>query len=159
MNSHSSNQPTPSKPSDTDQADAEWTASDPLWKLLDQASNPEPDVFFARNVMREARQLTQEPVTLGARLTAIFSPARLALGAAACACVMFGYQMISSPNATPASGTVAKNTPVQQPLTKDTAEVSATSDLSELVIVETLDAAAEDPTIFTRDEVVAMLGL
>jgi len=148
----------------TSDAEAEWTSSDPVWKLLDEASTPEPDVFFARNVLREVRNMDPAEAGAGAlswtaRLAAIFTPPRLVIGAAACACAFYAIQMTPSSNTPTGTGSVAQNTPVEQPDINLPTETAAVSDLTALVMVETLDAAAEDPTIFTRDEVVTMLGL
>lgn len=153
--SHS--QPT-SQRADGPQAPAdEWLTSDPVWKLLDEASTPEPDAFFARNVVRATRQMGQDRPSLATRLAAFFSPPRLALGAAACACAALAWVMIPSTSTPPAgAGATAVQSPAEDTGADDPA---AMSDLSELVMMETLTAAAEDPTIFTRDEVATMLGL
>ena len=129
----------------------EWGEDDPLWNLLDQASTQEPDTFFARNVVRSARQL--ETPSLSSRISALFRSPKLALSAAACAAILIGYQVW--PNTTPA---ISQPSPVVAQIT-EVDQTDLTTDLSEVVIEETLLAAAEDPTIFTRDEVVAMLGL
>jgi hypothetical protein len=127
----------------------DWKQGDPVWDILNQASSPEPSPFFARNVVRSARQLKKE--SLISRVISLFSSRRLALGAAACACAMITYQMwpaATSPDTAPTNG-----------MTQTVAPVETTTDLTELVIEETLIAAANDPSIYTRDEVVAMLGL
>jgi hypothetical protein len=127
----------------------DWKQGDPVWDILNQASSPEPSPFFARNVVRSARQLKKE--SLVSRVISLFSSRRLALGAAACACAMITYQMwpaATSPDTAPTNG-----------MTQTVAPVETTTDLTELVLEETLLAAADDPSIYTRDEVVAMLGL
>jgi len=133
----------------------EWSEDDALWDLLDKASTQEPDTFFARNVVRSARQL--ETPTLSRRIAALFRSPKLVISAAACATILIGYQVWPSttPSISQPSPVVAQITPVDQ----TTPSSDLTTDFSELVIEETLLAAAEDPTIFTRDEVVAMLGL
>lgn len=165
---HHSNSGNPSaaNPASSD-AIEEWTSSDPVWKLLDEASTPEPNVFFARNVLREVRTL--DPAESGAgrihwkaRLAALLTPPRLVIGATACACAFFALPLIPSSDTPAGTGPVANNAPLEpinQIGTDGSTDTAAVSDLSALVIVETLDAAAEDPSIFTRDEVVAMLGL
>ncbi len=140
----------------------EMEDNDPVWNLLNQASTPEPDPFFARNVVRSARLLENTSETKGAwisRVASLFSARssrRLALGAAACVCALVTYQMWPTSEATEALGTEMTATP-SQPSPVVTAP-SELSELSELVIAVTLDTAAEDPTIFTHDEVVAMIG-
>ncbi len=125
----------------------ELEQTDATWNLLTQASEREPDMLFARNVVRLTRQLEDAPTTWKTRLASLFAPSRLALGTAACACALLAYAMWP-PSETPDPGIV------EQP----TAPIAPSSALSELLIEETLDAAAEDPTIFTHDEVVAMIG-
>ncbi|MCP5535264.1 MAG: hypothetical protein H7A51_03405 [Akkermansiaceae bacterium] len=130
--------------------DAEdWKQDDPVWDLLGKASSREPSAFFARNIVRQTRQQKAAASSWTGRLVEFFTPAKLALGAAACACVLAAYQMWPSPDPviTQAPGT-----------TQPSAAAAPTTALTELVIEESLDAAAEDPTIFTRDEVVAMIG-
>lgn len=136
--------------------DPEMEENDPVWNLLSQASTPKPDPFFARNVVRSARLLEKPSNTWLARVTSLFTARtsrRLTLGAAACVCALVTYQMWPSPEATEAPETSITATP-----SPPTPPSMASTELSELVIAETLDAAAEDPTIFTHDEVVAMIG-
>lgn len=143
-----------SQPNSQTPAD-EWNTSDPVWKLLDEASSPEPDVFFARNVVRATRLMEQSRPSLGERLAAIFTPPRLALGAAACVSATLLWQML--PTSPPAgAGAITVQPPVESTNPGDSADMT---ELSDLVMTETLTAAAEDPTIFTRDEVATMLGL
>jgi len=151
-------QPT-SAQKDASQAPAEeWNTSDPVWKLLDQASEPKEDVFFARNVLRTTRNLEQTNPSIGARLAGFFSAPRLALGAAACGCALLVWQMMPSADPQQDSGSLTTNDPIANPVAPNNGSADVT-DLSDLVMIETLSAAAEDPTIFTRDEVVGMLGL
>lgn len=146
----------PSEQSDlTRPSDGGWTPSDPVWKLLGEASEPEPGPFFARNVVRAARQTDQRRRPAFVRLAACLTPARLALGAAACACALMAWQLLPST----APSVARPSTAALPPEEDQPADTVAMTDLSELVITETLTAAAEDPTIFTRDEVVSMLGL
>lgn len=131
----------------------EQEQNDAVWNLLGEASSPEPTAFFARNVAREVRLLQGSSSTWGSwsdRLAAFLTPTKLTLGAAACACALAAltaYQIWPTPEAVITPAPVADNSLIESP-----------SALSELVIEESLDAAAEDPTIFTRDEVVAMIG-
>ena len=120
---------------------------DPVWRLLGKASSHEPSAFFARNVIRETRLLENPTSKANSGIFAIFTPSRLALGAATCALAMASYQMWPGAEAPLAPGPVAS----------ETQDIPANA-LTELVIEESLNAAAEDPTLFTRDEVVAMIG-
>lgn len=127
--------------------DLELEQNDAVWDLLGKASKQEPSAFFARNVVREARLQDDITPSWSSRLASLFTPTRLTLGAAACACALVAYQMRPTPDSN-----VDSNTIVTAPVTGNS------SDLTELIIEESLDAAAEDPTIFTRDELVAMIG-
>lgn len=118
-----------------------------LWDLLGEASQREPSAFFARNVVREARLLGSRNPSWGTRVIGLFSPVKLTVGAAACTCALAAYLMWPSA------------APIEPPNVVDTPPTEPTSPLTELVIEESLAAAAEDPTIFTRDEVVAMIDL
>ena len=142
--------PTPTESQESQTWGPELEQNDPTWNILMQASKREPDVFFARNVVRLARQLESTPATWRTRMAScasFFTPRRLALGAAACVCALLAYPMWPTPE-TSSPDVVEQPTPLTAP----------SSALSELVIEETLDAAADDPTIFTHDEVVAMIG-
>ena len=161
MKRNSDNPPSKSAPQDSlrssdlgdvsTQSNDPWSLqqeqTDPLWNLLGEASNIEPSAFFARNVVRETRLEEKTTASWGTRLVAFFTPTKLAIGAAACVCALAVAQMWPSPETITETGTIADNS-LPEP----------SSDLTELVIGGSLDAAAEDPTIFTRDEVVAMIG-
>ena len=138
-------------PKDTREPKVQEEQDDPVWSLLGKASSHEPGSLFARNVIRETRLSQNQDLNqdrkLGSRMLAIFSPARLALGAAVCACAMAAYHMWPSP--------AQLSSP--HPIVSESSSESSTA-LTELLIEESLEAAAEDPTIFTRDEVVAMIG-
>jgi len=128
----------------------EQEQNDPVWNMLGEASSREPSAFFARNIVREARLQETATVSWGSRLAAFFTPTKLALGAAACACALVASQMWPTPEAVVTPGRIADDSSSEPAV--------PSSALSELVIEESLDLAAEDPTIFTRDEVVAMIG-
>ncbi len=146
--------------SDTANAtEEEWTASDPLWKLLNEASSPQENVFFARNVVRTARQLEKEPPSLLARFLSACTAPRLTFGAIACAVTFTAWQLIPSPS-TPQTAEKATQDITTSPDTITPVDnFTEETELSELVMLETLSAVAEDPSIFTRDEVVTMIGL
>jgi hypothetical protein len=59
---------------------------DPAWKLLLKADRPEPSPFFARNVVREVRNLGD--TSPGFSLSGLFSTPRIAFGAAALVAVV-----------------------------------------------------------------------
>lgn len=147
-----------SSPNQPSEDHLEWEQGDPVWDILDQASTREPNAFFARNAIRTARQLPTP--SLGSRIISLFSSrpsARLALGAAACLCAVIGYQ--SWPAITPEISTITAAPVVTQSSPEPEPSTNLSELVSEFVIEETLLAAADDPTMFTRDEVVAMLGL
>ncbi len=131
----------------------EWSRDedDALWDILDKASQPEPSPFFARNVVRATRQLPQKE-SFPSRLRAWLSPPRLALGAGACALLFATYSMWFTPHSpTPTSSVADAQDQVE--------ETQLSNFLADLVIEESLNAAAEDPTLFTHDEIIAMVGL
>lgn len=122
---------------------------DPLWQLLENASKREPSTSFARNIVREARLLP------AARLSWRFLPPRALITAprlatAACAFALLVAAFQFWPSARTAQTVHSENIQTVE----DTSSV-----LGELIIEESLHAAAEDPSIFTRDEIVAMIGL
>ena len=141
----------PPSPDSDPQNPVEWGVdqkkNDPLWNLLGQASHREADAFFARDIVRCTRQV-EDSASLGSRIVSFFTPPRLALSAAALACAMVAYQMWPTLPGQPGQDQVTHNTPEPEPSLA----------LTELVIEESLAAVAEDPTIFTHDEVVAMVG-
>ena len=149
-------------PDMSDALRSELEKKDPLWDLLGKASTQEPSDFFARNVLREARSTTQVsekrlPLSrIFAFLSPSSSPRKLAVSAiAACTCALIAFQMW------PSSGTndsLMVNTQTEVTPT-DVIEVSdSQTALASFIMEETLIAAAEDPTIFSHDEVLAMIG-
>lgn len=146
MKRESVNTPNTNQPK-ADASMEDWKQEDPVWDLLGKASTREPSAFFARNVIREARLLGTPATSWVERMAGFFTPTKLTIGAAACACALAVYQMWPS----------ADSVGTPNPIVQSPVEAPASA-LSELVIVESLAAAAEDPSIFTRDEVVAMIG-
>jgi|GEM_PF-1404825 len=132
---------------DTRESGYQEEQEDPVWSLLSKGSTHEPSSLFARNVIRETRGLENQARKASSGFFSIFTPTRLALGAATCALAMASYQMWPGAEAPLAPGPVAS----------EVQDIDANS-LTELVIEESLNAAAEDPSLFTRDEVVAMIG-
>lgn len=137
----------PNKPSD--QSSRSNLKEDPLWDLLGKASECTPSNSFARDIVRTARNL---PVKLGfmARMKGFFLP-RVSTGkfalitVAACAGILVTLQVTPDKADTPLADSVA--TQADEP-----------AEISEIIFQETLIAAAADPTIFTHDEVLAMVG-
>ena len=120
---------------------------DPLWHLLEKASKKEASPFFARNIMRETRLHAKRSPSLFFRLQSLLTSKRIA--SVACVCIL----AIATFDFWPSGGsveTVDSMTPQNQ--------IATASTLSELLIEESLNVAAEDPSIYTRDEIVAMIG-
>ena len=143
----------PHKPSDL-QAPSDHE-KDPVWDLLGKASETTPSQRFAKDVVRATRQLPVK-LSLGARIqqfAASFSSTQkfATTAVAACACVLLVLQVTQNND----------NTVVEAPDTSHVQELVENTEpleISEFIFQETLIAAAEDPTIFSHDEVLAMVG-
>lgn len=126
---------------------------DPLWDLLGKASAQEPSPLFAKNVLRQTRQLpTQSSFTerLKEELKSYLSVKKIAISAtAACACILVISQITSDRG----NNNIAINE-TAQPVTPS----AETDSITEFLLQETLLVAAEDPSQFTHDEVLAMIG-
>ena len=137
---------------------------DALWDILGKASTPEPSDFFAQNIIRQTRQLSDSSSlvpSFAEKLKAIFSLRTVTLSAAtACIGILALSQFTKTQYPADASSQLAQQQ-AHAPLQDSTSEQAATADseISELILQETLLAAAEDPTKFTHDEVLAMVGL
>lgn len=124
---------------------------DPLWDILGRASEAEAGPFFAKNILRSTRQLPQK-VSVIHRMKDILSPKAFAMStAAACACIFAVFQILPSNETTE----LADNA-INQLVTPITETVEF--EISEFILQETLLAAAEDLSIFTHDEILAMVG-
>jgi hypothetical protein len=147
MNDHLDNSPEPSdirsRQSMPEIPDQE--KNDPVWQLLGNASKKEPSDFFARNIIRETRALAQP--TLATRLQSLFTPKRLLAVSCSCLLIILGIQLWSTDQPAQTTAATAEDIYTEPSLT-----------LGELIIEENLNAAAEDPSIYTRDEIVAMIG-
>jgi len=147
MNDHSNNSPEPSdarsRQSMPEIPDQE--KNDPVWQLLGNASKQAPSDFFARNIIRETRALAQP--TLATRLQSLFTPKRLLAVSCSCLLIILGIQLWSTDQPAQTTAATAEDIYTEPSLT-----------LGELIIEENLNAAAEDPSIYTRDEIVAMIG-
>lgn len=154
---HSSPGPTIPSASHAD----DWSQGDPVWDLLSEASHPEPNPFFARNVVRSVRLQQQESASLGQRIMGLLKARPIVATAAACACILatvhFTNQGPSAiDNPLPAVSQNPAGTNVSP--SPETSDSEVSSELSEILIEENLIAAANNPSMFTRDEVVTMLG-
>ena len=126
---------------------------DALWNLLGNASKQETTPLFARNVVRATRQIKEQPSGWGGKVISFFTPGRALASLAAAACI--GLLVVTQ---------LDTSQPVTAPVTSGTATPPATVDessvaLAELIIEESLAAAAEDPSQFTHDELVTIVGL
>ena len=121
---------------------------DPLWQLLENASKLEPSNSFARNIVRQTRLLPAKPSWRFLPLRDLITAPRLAASACAFGLLAAAYQLLPSTQTT--QRVHSENIQTLQ---------DTSSALGELIIEESLHAAADDPSIFTRDEVVAMIGL
>ena len=116
--------------------------NDPVWKLVDEAKAPEAGPFFVRNVMRAVRLAEETPVRWWQRLLRPKPLLAGALGAAAAVVV-----------------TASLNPAAEKPgrvETSDPVPVTAPA-LDELVEEEMLFEAADDPSAFSDEALVAML--
>lgn len=149
MKPHSSHSPDREEMPPQPQADrnlaGEPSQDHSLWDILGKASHQKPGAFFTRNVVRKTR--AQAGPAFTSRILAIFTPTRLALSAAAFICILAAYQLWPTHEPTVKPAVTAQY---------DAPEPSVA--LAELVIRESLQAAAEDPSLFTHDELVAMIG-
>jgi hypothetical protein len=120
---------------------------DPLWHLLAKASKKEASPFFARNIMRETRLHAKRSPSLFFRLQSLLTSKRIASVACICILAVAAFEFWPSDQ--------SDETIESMTLENQTASIST---LSELLIEESLNVAAEDPSIYTRDEIVAMIG-
>ncbi len=129
---------------------------DPLWQLLERATTKEPSAFFARNTLRAARLQAVASPTLGHRFKSLFTTQQVTK--AVCLGLVIVTAFLVWPNQESISNdSVGSSHTTNQPF--DTiSESSATATLNDFIIEESLNAAAEDPSIYTRDEIVAMIG-
>ena len=115
--------------------------NDPLWELLNESPAPEASPFFSRNILREIRAEEQQKTSLWKAFLS-FRPA-VAMGltvAVALSCIPLILSSQDSKSRATASLTPTSNT-------------SLVNYLDE----ELLLAAADEPSLFSDDEVIAML--
>ena len=134
-------------PNRNDQENPIKEQDDPLWHLLEKASKKEASPFFARNIMRETRLHAKRSPSLFFRLQSQLTSKRIASVACICILAVTAFEFWPSGQ--------SDETVESMTLENQTASIST---LSELLIEESLNVAAEDPSIYTRDEIVAMIG-
>ena len=97
--------------------------------------------------MRETRLHAKRSPSLFFRLQSLLTSKRIA--SVACICILAAAAFEFWPS------DQSDETVESMTLENQTASIST---LSELLIEESLNVAAEDPSIYTRDEIVAMIG-
>ena len=98
--------------------------------------------------MRETRLHAKHSPSLFFRLPSLLTGKRIA--SLACVCVL---AIVAAFEFWPSG----KSIETVDSMTAEN-QAASTSTLSELLIEESLNVAAEDPSIYTRDEIVAMIG-
>ena len=113
--------------------------NDPVWRLLDQAPPPEPGPLFVRNVLREVRlaEAACRPWWQG-----LLAPKPLAAGALGAAAL---------------AALVIWTSPTPQTAETPEPEPAATNPVEALLEEELLLTAAEDPSVFSDEQLVALL--
>ena len=120
---------------------------DPVWHLLEKASKKEASPFFARNIMRETRLHAKHSPSLFFRLQSLLTSKRIASLACVCILAIAAFEFWPSDKSVETVDSINQEN-----------QITSASPLSELLIEESLNVAAEDPSIYTRDEIVAMIG-
>lgn len=120
---------------------------DPVWHLLEKASKKEASAFFARNIMRETRLHAKRSPSLFLRLQSLLTSKRIASLACVCILAIAAFEFWPSDKSVETVDSINQEN-----------QITSASPLSELLIEESLNVAAEDPSIYTRDEIVAMIG-
>ena len=116
---------------------------DPVWDVVDRAQPPEASPLFSRNVMREIR-LLEAPAPWWKRLLASKPLIASSLAAAAAVAILLAVNPSD-----PANGPGLVDGPVADPPT-----VAA---LHDELDQELLIAAAEDPGLFSDEQLLALL--
>ena len=137
--------PMPPKPNDQKTPIEEQ--DDPVWHLLEKASKKKAGPFFTRNIMRETRLHAKHSPSLFFRVPSLLTSKRIASIACVCVLAVAAFEFWPS----------GKSIETVDSMTAEN-QAASTSTLSELLIEESLNVAAEDPSIYTRDEIVAMIG-
>lgn len=125
--------------------ESQLAENDALWSLLGEGSQLQANPLFSRNVMREVRLSEQKPTSFWQLL---FRP-KHALGAAILGVLAIALLILAS-NLTPSSEGVAAGKSLD-----DVAESDET--LASYLDEELLLVAADEPTLFSDESVIAML--
>ena len=118
---------------------------DPVWDLLDQSPPREAGPLFSRNVMREIRLAGEKATPWWKRLLAPRPLLASSLAAAAAVAII-----VSVNPEKPGTGGVAGSDPEDAP-------TPVAEQLDETLNQELLIAAAEDPTLFSDEQLLALL--
>lgn len=121
--------------------------NDPVWSLVDRAPSSEAKPAFVQDVMREVRLLDDKESPWW---RVFFLPQTLVGGAVAA--VLALILVFSLP-----SGEKDSNSIADTPTTPEPVETVADSKLDTLVEKELLLEAAEDPSAFSDEELLALL--
>ncbi|MGB2403142.1 MAG: hypothetical protein ACPIA7_06990 [Akkermansiaceae bacterium] len=124
---------------------------DSLWQLLENASNKDPSDFFVRNTVREARLQSSASPSLLSRFKALLAPRSISVTTCLGLLVITIIMMWPRGDSTNPAHTSALDS-------EQGIENFDTTTLNQLIIEESLSAAADDLSIYTRDEIVAMIG-
>lgn len=117
---------------------------DPVWDLVDQSAPRQAGPLFSRNVMREIRVAEQPSVPWWKRLLASRPLMASSLAAAAAVAILLA---VNPDKDTTGSG-VTNNDPASVPVAEQ---------LDENLNQELLIAAAEDPSLFSDEQLLALL--
>ena len=127
--------------------DQESWENDPVWKLVDSAEAPKAGPAFAQDVMRKVRQSEAAPALPWWK--SLFAPVPLTAGALAAAAVVTFFVYFPGTQDTPS---LAGNNPVP-PSDPPVVITEIDAELDEQLLI----AAVEDPSLFSDEELLAML--
>jgi hypothetical protein len=133
------------KPSDAEHPPPAPPGDDALWNLLGKAQPPEASDFFSRNVMREIRLAKQAPQSCWQKLAQTLRRPQLAIGLAV---VLVAFITILALPLPPHSDSKTPQL-VNAPAGEET--------LPNYLDEELLLVAADEPDLFSDEEVLAML--
>ena len=122
--------------------------NDPVWNLVDSAEAPKAGPAFAQDVMRKVRQSEAAPARPWWK--SLFAPVPLAAGAlAAAAVITFLVAFPGTPEGS--GGGIAKGN--DMPSDPPVVEIQIEEELDQQLLI----AAVEDPSLFSDEELLAML--
>jgi hypothetical protein len=124
--------------------------NDPVWNLVDAAEAPKAGPAFAQDVMRKVRQSEAAPAQ--AWWKSLFAPVPLAAGAlAAAAVITFLVAFPGTPESNGNGNGIAKGD--GSPSAPSVVEMQIEEELDHQLLI----AAVEDPSLFSDEELLAML--